>query len=298
MKKTYILLSIICIILIGLGLYFLSMKNKPVTTLTATNNTIATSSGNSVTVNKTKTVIGSSVEKRDIVAYQYGTGNKEILFVGGIHGGYEWNTTLLAYELMDYLAANPTFIPQNIKVTVIPVLNPDGLNKVIGKDGRFTQADVTTSDAVIIAGRYNANGVDIGRNFDCDWQTKGTWQKKTVSGGSAVFSEPESLAFKNYIESHGIGAAVVWYSAAPGVFSSSCQNGISTETTAITNKYADASGYKAYDNFNFYKTTGDTVNWLAKKNIPAISVLLTTHEDTDWTKNLAGVKALLTYYTR
>lgn len=34
-------------------------------------------------------------------------------------------------------------------------------------------------------------------------------------------------------------------------------------------------------------------NWLAKVGIPTISVLLTNHTDTEWSKNIAGVKALL-----
>jgi hypothetical protein len=38
------------------------------------------------------------------------------------------------------------------------------------------------------------------------------------------------------------------------------------------------------------------VNWLAKNNIPAISVLLSTHTDVEWDKNLSGIKALLQYY--
>jgi len=33
------------------------------------------------------------------------------------------------------------------------------------------------------------------------------------------------------------------------------------------------------------------VNWLASRNTPAISVLLATHDDIEWDKNLAGVKA-------
>jgi len=68
------------------------------------------------------------------------------------------------------------------------------------------------------------------------------------------------------------------------------------ETRVITNAYADASGYAAYEDFDFYEITGDAINWLAKKNIPAISVLLTTHEDVEWNKNRAGIEALLEYY--
>jgi hypothetical protein len=47
---------------------------------------------------------------------------------------------------------------------------------------------------------------------------------------------------------------------------------------------------KAYD---FYAVTGDMVNWFAKNKIPAISVLLTNHTDTEWTKNKAGAEAIL-----
>ena len=36
---------------------------------------------------------------------------------------YSWNTTLVAYELMDYLEKTPDAIPTNVKVTVIPSLN-------------------------------------------------------------------------------------------------------------------------------------------------------------------------------
>lgn len=306
MKKTNIVLAVGIIILIGIGVYFF-IKNRAVTpapvvdapVTTATTTKKETKSQTTKPVDTTKTVLGTSVEKRDITAYHYGTGAKELLFVGGIHGGYEWNTVLLAYELMDYLTANPTIIPQNIKVTVIPVLNPDGLNKVVGTAGRFAQADVSTSKDTVISGRFNANKVDLSRNFDCDWQTKGTWMTETVSGGSKVFSEPESQAFKNYIEAHNPVAAIVWYSSAGGVFSSSCNNGVvAPATKALTDTYAAASKYKAYDSYDFYKTTGDMVNWLAKKNIPAISVLLTTHQDTEWGKNLAGIKALLKYYAK
>lgn len=312
-KSTTIVLVILGIVIIGVAVYFFIQRKAqpdapkvetpvvatPVAPVTNTPAVVTPSPVvNKPVVDTTKTVLGTSVENRNITAYHYGTGDKEILFVGGIHGGYEWNTVLLAYQLMDYLAANPTAIPANEKITVIPVLNPDGLNKVVGTDGRFTQADISKSDATVISGRFNANNVDLSRNFDCDWQTKGTWQNTPVSGGSAVFSEPESLAFKNYVEAHTPSAVITWYSSAGGVFSSSCHNGVLPETKKLTNTYANASKYPAYESYDFYKLTGDMVNWLAKNNIPAVSVLLTTHQDTEWTKNLAGIKAVLNSYAK
>ena len=55
--------------------------------------------------------IGYSVLGRKIEAYTYGNGKTHLLFVGGIHGGYEWNTVLLSYQFMDYLKNNSAFIP-------------------------------------------------------------------------------------------------------------------------------------------------------------------------------------------
>jgi hypothetical protein len=197
---------------------------------------------------------------------------------------------------MDYLKSNPDVIPSNVKVTVIPVMNPDGLFETIGKEGRFAAADVTKTQTETIPGRFNANNVDLNRNFDCDWQTRGTWQSRSVSGGTSAFSEPESLAVKNYVEANNPSAVVVWYSAVGGVFSSNCHNGILPETRELTKVYSAASGYKAYEEFNFYEITGDMVNWLAKKNIPAISVLLSDHKSTEWTKNRAGIMAVLEHF--
>ena len=145
------------------------------------------------------TIIGKSVGGHDIEAFHFGKGDDELLLVGGIHGGYEWNTVLLAYEIVDYLDANEANIPENLKVTVIPVLNPDGLMKTTGKTGRFSVADVPTGEGETVPGRFNDNEVDLNRNFDCDWQTNAKWQDKSVDGGGEVFSEPESKAIKSYI---------------------------------------------------------------------------------------------------
>lgn len=302
MKNTIITIAIV--IIVALGIYFIFENSSNKTDLTVNQNPISNNIDVQETVatssikNKESEVIGQSVEGRDITAYHFGDGGEEILFVGGIHGGYEWNTALVAYQLVDYLKANPSAIPQNIKVTVIPVLNPDGLDKVVGTADRFTASDVSSSQAVQISGRFNANKVDLNRNFDCDWQSTGKWQNTDVSGGSSVFSEPESLAMKNYINTNKPIAVVVWYSAAGGVFASNCHNGVSAETSALTKVYSDASGYPAYNSFDFYAITGDMTNWLAKINVPTISVLLTNHTDTEWTKNLAGIKALLSHYSK
>ena len=259
--------------------------------------TVPTSTPEVVETDDHETVIGTSVEGNDIVAYHYGDGETEVLLVGGIHGGYEWNTVLLAYELMDYAEANPSWIPEPVTLTVIPTLNPDGLRAVTGKLGRFVRSDIASDEDTVVSGRFNANDVDLNRNFDCDWNARGTWQNRAVSGGAQAFSEPESSAIRDYVRSNEPEKVVVFYSAAGGVYSSSCHNGVLPETEKMTSDYAKASGYIAYPDFDYYEITGDMVNWLAREKVPAISVLLTNHTDTEFEKNRAGVGALLEEYT-
>lgn len=246
--------------------------------------------------NKAEETLGQSAGGNSITAYHFGNGDREIVFIGGIHGGYSWNTALVAFETIDWLKNNPEQIPDNVKVTVIPVLNPDGLKLVTGGTGKFSVNQVNTSQATQISGRFNANEVDLNRNFACEWQAAGTWQDRKVSGGSGAFSEPESQAIRTYVNNHKPDAVITWYSAAGGVYSSSCNNGISAKTRTLTNLYAKAAGYPAHEEFDYYEITGDMVNWLAGQGIPAISVLLTDRTNPEWTKNQAGIKAVLSHY--
>lgn len=291
MKK--ITIAIVVVIIIVLGIYYFgkdSSEPVPVTQEPTNTQPATTTATTTPQQNPGETVIGKSVEGRDIVAYNFGTGPKKLLFVGGIHGGYSSNTVAVAREAVDAFKEDPTMVPSGLSVTIIPILNPDGLNKLVGNN--------SPSDSVLASARFNSNDVDLNRNFDCDWQTKAKWQNKTVSGGSAAFSEPESLAIKNYIETAKPTAVVVWYSAAGGVFASNCHGGVSVETDALTKTFAKASGYPAHSSFDFYSTTGDMTNWLAKIGVPAVSVLLTNHTDTEWSKNEKGIKALLEYYSK
>lgn len=300
MKKT--LITIVIIVIVGLGIYF-ATKSSPNTTtpvVTSTPTPVGTTKPTPAVdaMNMPEEVIGTSVESRDITAYHFGKGNTDLFFIAGVHAGSSWNTVQLAYQFMDYLKENPSVIPANVRVTVIPVLNPDSLNKVANVSGRFDPADITASATVLASGRFNANNVDLNRNFDCDWQASAKLQNKTVSGGTSAFSEPETLALKNYVEKHKPTAVVAWYSAAGGVYASNCHAGVLPETTELTKKFADASGYPAFRDYDFYEITGDMTNWFAKLGVPAISVVLTNHTDTEWTKNKAGALAILKYYSK
>ncbi|MBU4479918.1 succinylglutamate desuccinylase/aspartoacylase family protein [Patescibacteria group bacterium] len=267
--------------------YFLQNKNEKITSpeLAETNNFIPKHN-----------VIGLSVEGREIEAYTYGNGKTHLVFVGGIHGGYEWNSILLAQKFINYLKTNPEVIPENLTITIIPSANPDGVYKVTGKEGLFSVTDISTNEAVMSSGRFNANEVDLNRNFDCKWQPKSTWRNNPVSAGSSPFSEPEAKAIKNFILENNPVAVIFWHSQSNAVYASECENGILPETLNIMDIYSNASGYPAIKSFDSYEITGDAEGWLASINIPAITVELKTHETIEWEKNLAGIKALFKYY--
>lgn len=264
MKKVALILILL---LIGNGIYwFLNKQVEPIPT------PIVKPKPNGM-----KEEIGTSTKGRIIESYSYGEGNRHILFVGGMHGGYEWNSVLLANEFMAYFKANPNLVPTTTKITIIPNLNPDG----------------TAKDAT---GRFNANKVDLNRNFDCKWQPESTWQNKKVSAGTKAFSEPETQALRDFVLKTKPNAVVFWHSKANAVYASECKNGILPVTLNIMNAYAKASGYKAVKSFDAYPVTGDAEGWLASIGIPAITVELKTHEDIEWQQNLAGMKALLEYF--
>jgi predicted deacylase len=241
-------------------------------------------------------ILGKSVEGRNIEAYTFGTGDIHLGFVGGIHGGYEWNSVLLAYKFIDYLKDSPNNLPKNLTITIIPSANPDGLYKVTGKEGRFTTLDITRN-LVNGTGRFNNNNVDLNRNFACNWQATSTWQNKIVSAGTGAFSEPEAVAIQNYVTKDKPSAVVFFHSQSNAVYASECNLGILPKTLDIMNVYAKATGYPAVNVFNGYKITGDAEGWLASINIPAITVELSTHESIEWEKNLAGIKALFNYFS-
>jgi predicted deacylase len=300
MKKTSRSLGIALLaagIVVVLGVVLLLMSDKSVEDSLLDTVEESTTTTPAVSDFRTET-LGTSVEGRLIQAFIYGRGDTHLLFVGGIHGGYEWNSTLLAYQLIDYLEANPGTLPAGLSVSIVPTANPDGLYGVVGTSGRFTPADVSVDDTVLTAGRFNANDVDLNRNFACNWASESSWRGQTVSAGTSAFSEPEAQAIRNYVLNSLPDAAVFFHSAAGAVYGAACDGVLGPGTKRLLDTYARASGYRAVDLFTAYPITGDVESWLTSIGIPAVSVELTNHTDVELQKNLAGIKALFDHYNQ
>ena len=233
--------------------------------------------------------LGLSTGGYPIEVYRYGDGPIPVILIGGIHGGYEWNTILLAYELIDFFDQNPDSLSSQLTVYIIPSANPDGQVRVVGHASRFSAQDIKGNT---FEGRFNGNGVDLNRNWDCDWSPEAFWRDTKLDPGTEPFSEIETRLLRDFILNLKPAGVIFWHSAYPAVFPGECHSP-HEPSRFLSEIYAGAAGYPALDSFTSYEVTGDSTNWLALQDIPSIEVELTDHEETEFERNLKGVLSVL-----
>ncbi|MFW5737366.1 MAG: M14 family zinc carboxypeptidase, partial [Spirochaetota bacterium] len=130
-------------------------------------------------------VIGRSVEGRPITVERVGDGPTQVAVVGGIHGGYEWNSIVLARRILEHYRTRPEELAGAFTLHVIDNMNPDGLHEVTGGTP-IDEFDFSAVDTTV--GRFNANGVDLNRNWEGDWQPTSYWGRHVVDAGTEPFS--------------------------------------------------------------------------------------------------------------
>lgn len=237
-------------------------------------------------INPAVSLIGDSAGGRPLHSYRFGSGPLNVVLVGGMHGGYEENTILLAQAFLAHFSARVNELPAAITLHIIPNANPDGLAAITGEGA--------TPPAGAPAGRVNANGVDLNRNWDCNWAEQAFWRDQMISAGPYPFSEPESESLQRYFLAVNPVVVVFLHSAAGAVYSAGCPEP-DPASSALAAVYGLAADYPVYSSFDHYTITGDASDWLTTQGIPAFTVELTTHDTTDWEQNLAGLSALLAH---
>ncbi len=223
-------------------------------------------------------VIGQSARGRDILAWRFGTGDKILLLVGGVHAGFESNTVLLINALIDHFEATPMDVLPDMSVIFIPVLNPDGLAR-----GRTSE------------GRFNGNQVDLNRNWGCDWSATAYWQQRTVDPGERPFSEPETAALSVFMQSTRPVAALFYHAAANGIFEGTCNDQVDSLQLAAV--LSEASGYPYGEPFDAYTVSGTAANWADGQGILSADVELAGTRDTEFKRNLRGILAIQCWIT-
>jgi len=236
-----------------------------------------------------RAVIGISANGHPIESFVFGDGDKNVVVVGGIHGGYEWNSVLLAYRFLDYFGRQPEAVPANIRLHIIPAGNPDGIVAVTGQVGPFAAASISGDT---FTGRLNGNGADLNRNWGCDWSAEALWRDVTVSGGTEPFSEPETRALRDYLGQAEVEAVIWLHSAAGLVIPAGCEDVTHEPSEMAAALYGQAAGYPV-GQFTAYPISGDAGNWLAQQGITSFTVELSDHENVEMERNLQGLLSLL-----
>ena len=226
--------------------------------------------------------IGLSVNNRDLWVTRYGHGPVSRLIVGAIHGGYEWNTVDLINQLEIDIENGEIAIPPEITLYLLPNLNPDGYYDHFGQ----------------YVGRPNANGVDLNRNWDSNWQPTwplaGCFQRVPVHGGAYPFSEPETLALANFLLDYKIDALISYHSQMGAIFATG-DDSLYPPADDLALTLASASGYQYPPPDTGCVYTGQLVDWSVDQGIAAVTVELYTHDGVDLDINRKLMVAFLNW---
>lgn len=214
---------------------------------------------NEILLDSQSNVIGYSVEGEPIEIVQYGSGPNKIVLVGGIHYGLAPSTVRLIDGMKTHYAENPGDIPDSVTLYFVTNLNPD-----------------STLAPGRVEGRFNANGVDLNRNWDCRWTANPNVRGVIMegAGGSEPLSEPETKALADFFRQEGPDLAIIYDAPISGglVTPGGC-DGINKFADILVPIYAKASGYKA-EQISGNDVQGDISNWLDAIGIPAFFVIL------------------------
>lgn len=209
--------------------------------------------------------LGRSVEGRELALVQAGTstGERVLVVVGGLDGT-QADTRDLAQALADTFYADPGRLPPGALVYVVPDLNPDG-------NARNS--------------RYNANGVDLNRNWEtpnwtADPPAPGAPEGRAGAGGRAPFSEPETRRLSELLLSmqaaHSQVTLLVLHStqqhAAGSVFAGYTDQGFDPQSVRLAQQVQSLLGYAFATEWD-YGTPGEVIQWSAEHGIPAVDLI-------------------------
>lgn len=271
--KNNIKYAIYCpiLLLLTLAIAYIAITNNPSETTQKTNlksdiDRPGKVSGNNEKVEEKATVeastnrliFGQSVDGKNIEGYVLGRGDKTILLIGSIHGN-EMGTSELLEKFANMLVLDQKIISEDIKLVIIPTLNPDGY---------YDRTD-----------KLNANGVNLNLNFPTSY-----WQLYGPEGnyaGAEPFSEPESNVLRKVVENYSPSALISFHS-----FGALVNPEIHEKSKILANWYSTKTGYSYFDD-PAWDFSGTATKWFVENyDKPAITIELSDHYLSDWEINI------------
>lgn len=264
-------------------------------------------------------VIGHSEEGREITVTQFGPkSGTALILMGGIHGLYESNSVELMQEFINYFSQNTP----HITLYILENMNPDSFFTDADLDYQWYDPDGYDNSGNKIGSawsRFNANGVDLNRNWNtASWKSDVTYAMlREGAGGEYPMSEIETRVVANFLiekNSEYENLLVINYHC---YAFSGYDHGMSQPSYTgdwrnpnvnnMANEYAliyssvnpNAQYLRAWTQ---YEVPGEFLNWAGNNNISAVDIEIANnnpvHEINTWGKthyeqHLASVLAVI-----
>ncbi|MDG5786691.1 M14 family metallocarboxypeptidase [Evansella sp. AB-P1] len=186
-------------------------------------------------------VIGKSVDGRNIYAVKLGYGNTEIFINSSIHAREHMTTNVVMKMIDDYAYAyandntydgfNVRQVLDNTTIWFVPMANPDGVtlvqqgpNAINNKNLRDEAIKMNGGSRNFDSWKANIRGVDLNRNFPTRWNSvqqdpgkPGPFNHK----GPKPLSEPESIILADFTRSRDFKTTVAYHSSGEVIFTGS-----------------------------------------------------------------------------
>ncbi|MBW2278959.1 MAG: carboxypeptidase regulatory-like domain-containing protein, partial [Deltaproteobacteria bacterium] len=225
-------------------------------------------------------VVGTSVDGREMWALRLSADpdeesvEPEIRIIGSTHGD-ECIGADTVLEIIEWLVTGygdeqlPSDLIDGTDILFVPLINPDGY----------------VDDP---AHRENSNGVDLNRNMGFAWN----------GGGDYPFSEPETIALRDFSQAASFNLGLTYHTVAPYV------NGPWNYTPhypldedlcqAIGDAYAGSSSYNVVFGWDWYGINGDVNDWsLGTQGTFDWTIEMMSDNNMQWGIHGPGVAAFL-----
>ena len=202
--------------------------------------------------------LGKSVRGWDLAMLAIGYEDEVSVVVIGSIQGDQPRTIELVQAIIDNFQRDPGQIPPNVAFYLIPTINPDG--------------NAANS-------RFNANNVDLNRNWDTsDWiqnaAVPGHPNGKPGAGGSRPFSEPETRALSDLLHQLNSSSKLRVLILHSSVSSPNQVYAGGNHSKSLADSFASIMGYTMSADWGSYTPTGEAITWCAEQRIQSINAVI------------------------
>lgn len=201
--------------------------------------------------------LGLTYGKRHIYVCHIGAEDAKYQFVvtASIHGREYINTTLLLH-MIAYYRKHPW---KHIRVSFIPMANPDGVTISMNTDARKW--------------KENGNGIDLNRNFPCGFGLSPDLKKRNPGGSPADQLETQYLM--EFINSLTAPLGVIHYHSRGNVifYDYNVTGSLRNQIVQLADSAHKTTGYKLVHGSKDTKPAGGFGDWCVyEKKIPSITI--------------------------